>query len=202
MHPMGPRPKNVSCRAPSECRSCMHACMGRIRGGCLVFDRLRWPSARLTHLELPLQCAHEVVDEGIPVVAPRIGVDGEESGPSQAPGEVVVDEVVAPHGHHVARLCEEVVGRHAPDLPPYQFLSPLEQFDLLLLLPTSDKESPKMNCTMAQEQRWLETPKRSNMMRATDSFIFLPSMSTDLRASQEADWKTILPHSNKDATPS
>ncbi|URE08577.1 hypothetical protein MUK42_04010 [Musa troglodytarum] len=97
--------------------------MRRIRGGCLEFDRLRRPSARLTHLELPLQCAHEVADEGLPVVAPRIGVDGE---------EVVVDEVVAPHGQHVASLCEEVVGRRAPDLPPHQLLSPLEQFDLLV----------------------------------------------------------------------
>ncbi|RWV78405.1 hypothetical protein GW17_00060634 [Ensete ventricosum] len=97
--------------------------MRRIIGGCLVFDHLRRPSARLTHLELTLQCAHEVVDEGLPVVAPRIGVDGE---------KVVVDEVVAPQGHHVASLCEEVVGRRAPDLPPYQLLSPLEQFDLLV----------------------------------------------------------------------
>ena len=77
----------------------------------------------IKNLELIAKGFHQVSDECLIVVFPRIGVNGH---------EIIVNEIVASQSNHVSSFFEELLGFFFPDFGFDQFLRPSKELNLFV----------------------------------------------------------------------
>lgn len=76
-----------------------------------------------SYLKLIFKSTDQVLDKGVSIVSPRIGVDRE---------EVIVYEVVASHGDYIVCLREELICLLGANLHPHELLYSFKQLDLFV----------------------------------------------------------------------